>query len=128
MSVPTPSGPAGEPRSVRSAFLVGAPRCGTTFLAKLLARHPNVCFSKPKETHFFVRDALDVPPERWPETFLGRYFGALAPEHALLVEGSPLQLRDPATIRRLLRFDPETRFVVALRSPIDMIHSLHDPM
>ncbi len=126
MSVPLPAGPAGEARSLRSAFLVGAPRCGTTFLAKLLARHPDVCFSKPKETHFFVREAQHLPPERWHEEVLRRYFGGLAPAHRLLIEGSPLQLRDPAAIGRLLRFDPEARFVVALRSPIDMVHSLHD--
>jgi hypothetical protein len=125
VSIPLPCEPSGSPRAIRSAFLVGAPRCGTTFLAKVLARHPGVCFSKPKESHFFVRDAATIPPEQWHEEVLRRYFGALAPEHAILIEGSPLQLRDPDAIRRLLRFDPEARFVVALRSPIDMIHSLH---
>jgi hypothetical protein len=126
--VPTalaPTALAGSPRSVRSAFLVGAPRCGTTFVAKTLARHPNVCFSKPKETHFFVRDAPSIPLERRGEEFFRRYFGDLAAEHTLIVEGSPLQLRDPAAIDRLLAFDPETCFIVAIRNPIDMIHSFH---
>ncbi len=125
MSVPISSGPAGGPRPIRSAFLVGAPRCGTTFLSKALARHPNVCFSKPKESHFFVRDWRDVPPECWREEFLRRYFAELAPDHELLIEASPLQLRDPKAINRLLQFDPETRFLVALRNPIEMIHSFH---
>ncbi len=125
MSVPIPSGLAGGPHPIRSAFLIGAPRCGTTFLAKILTRHPNVCFSKPKESHFFVRSWQDVPPERWPEEFLRRYCAHIAPEHEILVEGSPLQLRDPKVIERLLQFDPETRFVVALRNPIEMIHSFH---
>lgn len=117
--------PAAPPSPRQSAFIVGAPRCGTTFLAKLLARHPNVRFSKPKETHFFVRDAPALPPARWREEFLRRHFGALEPDERLLMEGSPLQLRDPDAIRRLLLFDPETRFVVALRSPIDLVQSLH---
>jgi len=121
-----PSGPDGVPRHLRTAFIVGAPRCGTTFLAKALARHPNVCFSKPKETHFFVRDAAAIAPDRWGDELVRRHFGHLAPEHALLVEGSPLQLRDPEAIDRLLRFDPETRFVVAVRHPVDMIHSFHE--
>jgi len=110
---------------VRSAFLVGAPRCGTTFLAKTLAAHPNVCFSKPKETHFFVRDAASMPQAQWREAFLSRHFGALAPDDALIVEGSPLQLRDPVALERLLALDPETRFLVAVRNPIDMVHSFH---
>jgi hypothetical protein len=112
-------------RSVRSCFLVGAPRCGTTFLAKALARHPAVCFSKPKESHFFVRDAASMPPERWTAEFLHRYFGHLNESHQLIAEGSPLQLRDPEAIARLLRVDPETRFVVAVRSPVEMLHSWH---
>jgi cytidylate kinase len=33
--------------------IVGAPRCGTTSLSRWLAEHPDVCFSEPKETHFF---------------------------------------------------------------------------
>lgn len=126
MPIPLPSrDPAAPPRVLRSAFLVGAPRCGTTFLAKLLARHPGVCFSKPKETHFFVRDAPAIPPARWHEEFLRRHFDQLECDERLLIEGSPLQLREPDSIRRILRFDPEARFVVALRSPIDMVHSLH---
>lgn len=125
MSVQIERPEAGGSRPVRSAFLVGAPRCGTTFLAKALARHASVCFSKPKETHFFVRDWQDVPPARSREEFLRRYFGRLAPEHEILMEASPLQLRDPEAIDRLLRFDPDTRFVVALRNPIEMIHSFH---
>lgn len=125
MSVDLPAALPGGPRRLRTAFVVGAPRCGTTFLAKALARHPEVCFSKPKETHFFVRDAAAIAPERWPAEFLGRYFGHIESRHGLVVEGSPLQLRDPEAIERLLCFDPETRFVVAIRNPIEMIHSFH---
>jgi len=105
--------------------VVGAPRCGTTFLAKALARHPEVCFSKPKETHFFVRDAAAIPPERWADEFLSRYFTNLEARHTLIAEGSPLQLRDFDGIERIKRFDPEARFVVAVRNPVEMIHSFH---
>ena len=34
-------------------FIVGAPKCGTTALAKLLNDHSEVEFSKEKEPHFF---------------------------------------------------------------------------
>lgn len=129
MTSPLAAGPALAPEcgptTLRSAFLVGAPRCGTTFLAKILARHPEVCFSKPKETHFFVRDARELAEAHWRPELLRRYFAALEPRHRLIVEGSPLALRDPEAIARLLRFDPATRFVVAVRNPVEMIHSFH---
>jgi len=38
-----------------NAFLIGAQKSGTTYLAALLAQHPDVCFSKSKELHFFER-------------------------------------------------------------------------
>ena len=35
---------------------IGAGKCGTTWISKCLAEHPQVCFSIPKETFFFNRD------------------------------------------------------------------------
>lgn len=125
MSIDLPAGHPGGPSSLRTCFIVGAPRCGTTFLAKALARHPEVCFSKPKETHFFVRDAAAIAPGLWTNEFLSRYFANLDARHTLIAEGSPLQLRDFDTIERIKRFDPEALFVVAVRNPIGMIHSFH---
>lgn len=116
--------PAGR-RPFETCFLVGAPRSGTTFLAKALAKHPAVCFSKPKETHFFVRDCLELPPDRWAAEFQQRYFPQLEDGHRMIAEGSPLQLRDPQAIESLLRFDPDTRLLVAVRNPADMAYSLH---
>ena len=66
----------GRTRPLRSAFVVGAPRCGTTFLAKAMARHPEICFSKPKETHVFVREPAAARPDAMRE-FLRRHFHAL---------------------------------------------------
>ena len=41
---------------VLPTFLItGAERAGTTALFQFLRQHPNVCFSRPKETWFFNR-------------------------------------------------------------------------
>ena len=42
----------------RWAFIVGAPRCGTTAMSEYLREHPDVCFSTPKETHYFLMHDL----------------------------------------------------------------------
>src|SRR3982750_1031052 len=39
-------------------FIVGAPRCGTTSLARYLKDHSEVCFSRIKEPHFFSQKDL----------------------------------------------------------------------
>jgi hypothetical protein len=36
-------------------FVVGAPRCGSTAFCRYLAKHPAICFSRPKEPHYFTR-------------------------------------------------------------------------
>lgn len=110
---------------MRSAFVVGAPRCGTTFLAKALAGHPQVCFSKPKETHFFVRAWPSIPREEVAREYLRRHFAHLGPQHRVIADGSPSHLYDPEVARRILAFDPEARLVVTVRNPIDMVYSYH---
>jgi hypothetical protein len=109
----------------RTAFVVGAPRCGTTFLAKALAAHPQVCFSKPKETHFFVRAWPRLAPERRAPELLRRHFRHRAPGHRLLAEGSPSSLYDPDALPRMRAFDPAARFVLAVRDPVEMLASYH---
>lgn len=109
-----------------SFFIVGAPRCGTTALSKILARHPQVCFSRPKETHFFVRDdlpALDAAVLK--AEFVEPYFPHLGPQHTSFGEGSVSTLYSRDAVDNILRFDPEARFIIMVRNPIDMVYSYH---
>lgn len=111
-------------RPLRSVFIVGAPRCGTTFLSKALARHPAICFSKPKETFFFRREGAAARPDAM-RTFLSRYFRRLEDRHAIVAEGTPATLYDPQDALRILALDPDARFVIAVRDPVDMAPSFH---
>ncbi|MFO1152907.1 MAG: sulfotransferase [Rhodospirillales bacterium] len=109
-----------------SFFIVGAPRCGTTALSKILAAHPQVCFSRPKESHFFVRD--DLPPldqANLRTQFVEPFFPHLAPEHTTFGEGSVSSLYSPVAIERIRTFDPDARFIIMIRNPVDMVYSYH---
>jgi len=108
-------------------FLVGAPRCGTTTLGRTLARHPQVCFSDPKETNFFLPARRPVS-RRDLERYLRRHFRHLAPGHRILGEGSVSYLYFPEALGEILRWDAKARFVVAARNPVDMIPSYHARM
>jgi len=112
-------------RKLRSLFVLGAPRCGTTFVSKLLARHPQICFSKPKEPHFFVRAGARAPSRELAERYLRAYFSHLGDSHRVLAEGSPSYLYDPDVPPRLLELDPDASFVVCVRNPIEMAPSYH---
>ena len=114
--------PVGDPGAeVRSVFVLGAPRCGTTFVSRMLAGHPEVCFSKPKEPHAFVRTRTAIQPRE----YLRRYYPHLTAAHRVIAEGSPSYLYDPEVPGRILALDPEARFVVCVRNPVEMAPSYH---
>lgn len=112
------------------AFIVGAPRCGTTTLAGFLQQHPEVCFSAVKEPHFFSRDQLDGLSEREverlvDEEYLQRFFGHCSGTEKLRAEGSVTYLYTPERMAPILKLWPDSRFVIALRDPLAMLPSLH---
>ncbi|MGN6850285.1 MAG: sulfotransferase family protein [Sphingomicrobium sp.] len=124
---PVGSTPADE--ELRWAFIVGAPRCGTTSLSKYLKGHPDVGFARIKEPHFFAQnDLTGLPTEQLREVvhaqYLERYFrereGA-----SVLAEGSVTYLYFPEQMEPILRLWPRAKFIIALRSPLQMIPSLH---
>lgn len=112
------------------AFIVGAPRCGTTTLASFLQQHPDVCFSAVKEPHFFSRDEVAalsgnelhkaIEDEYWQ-----RFFGHCEGDPKLYAEGSVTYLYVPERMKPILERWPEARFVIALRDPLSMLPSLH---
>ena len=109
-------------------FIVGAPRCGTTALSTYLAEHPRVGFSKPKETQFFCSD---LPGIRFHTADLQEYlklcFGHCAgKDYAAIGEGSVWNLYSKDAIANILRFNPEARFIVMVRNPIDLCVALYE--
>jgi hypothetical protein len=113
--------PAGFP----DFFVVGAPRCGTTSLCRYLALNPQVCFSRPKEPHYFSRISA-LPSEReLQRDYIERYFGHRSAAHSVAGEGSVSYLYLPGTIERILHFNPAARFIVMLRNPLSMLPSYH---
>ncbi len=106
-------------------FLIGAQRSGTTTLSWCLKRHPQICFSKPKEPHYFATvDDATLESGRWREEY-SRFFLHHGPEHRRVGEGSPTYLFASQALERILRIQPEARFIAVVRNPIEMIRSLH---
>ena len=113
------------PQIEHGVYLVGAPRCGTTAFSKVLARNPQICFSKPKENHFFIRVPPALSPEEMKRTYLSRYFPGLNENHRAIAEGSVSYLYAPEAIAKIIELDPNGRFIVMVRNPVDMIYSYH---
>jgi hypothetical protein len=120
----------GQWPSQRFACIVGAPRCGTTTLSRLLANHPDVSFSKVKEPHYFALfDLNDLRDEELREAvkteYLDRYFPQIEPEAEIIAEASVSYLYAPERLLPILRLWPDAKFIIAVRDPMQLIPSLH---
>ncbi len=106
-------------------FVVGAPRCGTTAISKYLSRNPHICFSRPKEPHFFSITLHETPDADLHSDYLELFFPHCSGDYQATGEGSVSYLYYPEAIRRIQQLNPQARFIVMARNPVDMIHSYH---
>lgn len=106
-------------------FILGAPKCGTTSLAAWLAEHPEIFLSPVKEPHFFNSD------HRRLTTSLRNYealFAKSDERHRAVGEASVWYLASSAAVTNILEYNPQAKFIVMLRNPVDMAPSLHEEM
>jgi hypothetical protein len=121
--------PDPERRSTSWFSIVGAPRCGTTSLVRYLSDHRDICFSRPKEPHFFSRHAVEDEAEssaleRTKALYLDRFYRHRSGE-PVLADGSVSYLYAPERLLPALELWPDARFILAVRNPVEMLQSLH---
>jgi hypothetical protein len=106
-------------------FVIGAPRCGTTALSKHLAKHPDVCFAHPLEPHYFAR--LDHSPtqEEALRDYVEPFFQHCTKAHKAIGDRSVSYFFTPFSVRYILDFNPDAKFIANVRNPIDFAYSYH---
>lgn len=112
-------------QSIRPFFIVGAPRCGTTAMSRYLGKHNNICFSKPKETHYFSFTRKKEDPEAMRREFMAAYFPDISQDTLMVGEGAVSTLYSKDAIERILRSFQSPKFIVMLRDPVELIRSYH---
>jgi len=103
-------------------FIIGAPKCGTTSLARWLETHPRV-FLPPrrKEPHFFSGISPDLKRRKQYE----RLYKPASAAHTTRIDASTSYLDHPDALQAVRAYSPEARYVVILRNPVEMAYSLH---
>ena len=114
-----------KPERFPDFFLIGAPRCGTTSLSRYLADNPQVCFSRPKEPHYFSLLSPHASLDDLETAYLSRYFSHYRESHKAIGEGSVSYLYSPYALQRILSVNPQAKFIAILRNPLDMLPSYH---
>jgi len=108
--------------SPRISFLVGGvQKGGTTALAAVIVKHPDVALPGAKEAHVF--DAPDVDAHcsvheldrRFSEHFSAEVW-ADTTQH--LGDATPITMFHPALVERVARYNPAMRWIVLLREPV----------
>ncbi len=112
---------------IPNTFIIGAPKCGTSAMAAYLNQHPNVFLCDPKEPFFWSGD-YPMLQELHNVTDMQRYLELFAPanaEHSVVCEGSTNYLASKVAVERIMDFNPNAKFLVMLRNPVDVAHAFH---
>jgi len=103
-------------------FIVGAPKSGTTALAHYLSQHPNVCFSNPKEPHFFADDFEKFKSVK----NLYEYHDLFIDTGKLWGEGSVWYYYSDTAIENIMNYNPQAKIIFMMRNPLEMVVSMHN--
>jgi hypothetical protein len=105
-------------------FIVGAPKCGTTAMDAYLSQHPDI-FMARKEMHHFGADLHFSPHfyRRNRKEYLREFEGAGGRQR--LGESSVWYLFSQSAAMELKTFNPQSRIIIMLREPVEMLHSMY---
>ena len=96
-------------------LIAGVQKCGTSALDAYLRRHPALEMATPKEAHFFDREtgvdwrAPDYAPLHAHYSTEGRMRG----------EATPITLYWTPAHYRVLRYNPDMKFILMFRDPVE---------
>jgi hypothetical protein len=106
-------------RTLPDFIIIGAQKCGTTFLYQLLVQHPHVKPAFAKEVHYF--DLNFGKGDNWYRS----YFPLQVRNSRTYITGeaSPYYLFHPHAPRRASAVVPDAKLIVLLRNPVDRAYS-----
>ncbi len=110
-------------------FIIGAPKCGTTAMAQYLKENREICFSSSKETNFFCSEEFPLDSHLSNiDSYHKGYFSNYNETHTCVGEGSAYYLNSKYAVSRIINYNPEAKFIVMCRNPVQMVKSWHREM
>jgi hypothetical protein len=100
----------------------GTQKGGTSALDRFLRQHPQICMPNDiKEVHFFDREEMF----RGGTPDYARYHSHFRPtrEHRAIGEASPIYMYWNNAAERIWSYNPEIKWIVILRNPVDRAYS-----
>lgn len=114
---------------VPNLFLIGAPKSGTTALAKGLGQHPRIFIPQKKEPRYFDARTFYDYKEDYPITSLDQYLSFYptpkSDNFLYRMDASVFNMYDVNSISEILSLSPKSKFIVILRDPLTASKSMH---
>src|SRR5690349_18740206 len=106
-------------------FILGAPKCGTTSMAKWLSEHPEVFMSTSKEPHYYNTDHIHRLTQDYNHYL--SFFAKATNTHKIVGEASVWYLYSKEAVPNILADlkNDDLKFLVMVRNPVEMAYSLH---
>ncbi len=98
---------------------LGGQRCGTTWVHKCLAEHPQVFMADPKELHFFNNNFEQG------ESWYRAKFAPVTSEHVAWGEATPAYINVESVPERIRAMCPDARLIACLRNPVERAYSAY---
>jgi hypothetical protein len=105
-----------------NTFILGAPKCGTTSLAKWLALHPDVFLCPGKEPHYFNSDSGQ---QLISDDLEYRMLFAGAGDRKVIIDASVWYLMSKVAVSEIERKVRDARYIICARNPLDAVMSLY---
>ena len=103
-------------------FIIGCGKCGTTSLAHLLGKHPDICISSIKEPNFLSYESRYVLGWDWYES-LFRHGSTGSVRGEASVSYSMQEFEDKVA-QRMIEHIPNARVIYIARNPFERIESV----
>lgn len=111
-------------------LIAGFNRCGTSTLHQILAQHPDLCMSNPKELHYFNFNNCYAKGLEWYDQFFahgkkGQLKGDATPSYIYKgvmfdadIDSYQWQPEDDS-LKRIKNYNPDIKIIISLRHPLD---------
>jgi hypothetical protein len=100
--------------------ILGVQKAGTSALAQFLSEHPDICLVANKEAHVF--DQPNYAEQPCVTEFAAKRYAKKLVHYAgeqYICDATPITLFNPTYLRRCVEYNPNAKFIVVLRNPID---------
>lgn len=104
-------------------FVIGASKSGSSAVNTYLSRHPEIGMADIKEPHFFDTDLSHNSEMGWKTYY--RLFQKGKPKVRVWGETTPTYIRSKEAPRAIKNHNPNAKFILMIRDPVEMAYSLH---